>query len=545
MLATGREALDRGDWIAAEAAFEAAIASGAGGGAYEGLCLALFWQSRIGDALRAMERAYAEFRREGDPGRAAWAALWIAGQYVRVHGNQAAAGGWAARCERLLAEAEPCAEVGRVILVRALASNDWEQIERAAGQAIEIAKRFGDTDYEVLAVAYCGLAMLSTGRLRAGMALLDEAMAAATAGEVRAPEAVGQIYCALLTGCERTVDLERAAQWSQVAQPYLAAFDRIGVTGTCRAIYAAVLTAGGRWPEAERELQLALQTFEAGSRAMRVDALVRLADLRVRQGRIDEAAGLLEGHEGHPDAQRPLAELELARGRPNVAVALLERRIRQLGVAGVQAAPLLVCLVEAHIAAGDPSAARATADDLARLSEGYGGSVRGLARLAAGLCTAAGDGDAVPDLEIALDLLERAGMPWEAARARLAIAESVGDRNPQFAVREAGLARTGFAAIGAQPGADRAAAVLRRLGVRQAGGARTGAALSRREEEVARMVGLGMSNDQIAARLFLSQRTVESHVSSVLRKLGMTSRVEIAAYAARRLAGEGQTPREM
>jgi DNA-binding CsgD family transcriptional regulator/tetratricopeptide (TPR) repeat protein len=542
MLAKGQEALDRGDWIAAQAAFEAAITAGAGGRAYEGLCLALFWQSQIAAALHMMERAYAEFRREGDPGRAAWAALWIAGQYMRVHGNHAAAGGWAARCERLLADAEPCAEVGRVILVRALASNDWEQIERAAGQAIEIAKRFGDTDYEVLAVAYCGLAMLSTGRLSPGMALLDEAMAAATAGEVRAPEAVGQIYCALLTGCERTVDLQRAEQWSQVAQPYLAAHDRIGVTGTCRAIYAAVLTAGGRWPEAERELQLALRTFEDGSRAMRVDALVRLADLRVRQGRIDEAVRLLEGHEGHPDAQRPLAELELARGHPTVAVALLERRIRQLGAGGVQAAPLLGCLVEAHIAAGDPSAARAAGEDLARLSDSYGGSVRGLARLASGLCTAAEGGNAAPDLEMALDLLQRAGMPWEAARARLAIAESVGDRNPEFAVREAGLARAGFAAIGAQPGADRAAALLRRLGVRPAGGARTGGALSRREEEVARMVGLGMSNDQIAARLFLSQRTVESHVSSVLRKLGMASRVEIAAYAARRLAGEQQTP---
>jgi DNA-binding CsgD family transcriptional regulator/tetratricopeptide (TPR) repeat protein len=538
MLAGGSDALDRADWAAAQSAFEAAIADRPNGRAYEGLAWALYWQCRLSDALRAMERAYTQFRADGDPGRAAWAALWIAGQYLRVHGNHAAARGWAGRCERLLAQAEPCAEVGRVVLVRALATNDWAQIERAAEQAIEIAKRFGDTDYEALAVAYSGLAMLSTGRPSQGLALLDEAMAAATAGEVRAPEAVGQIYCALLTGCERTVDLQRAEQWSQAARPFLTAYGKIGFTGTCRAIYAGVLTAAGRWSEAERELLLALKTFDAGSRAMRVDALVRLADLRVRQGRLDEATGLLEGSEDHPDAQRPLADLELARGRPNVAAGLLERRIHQLGVGSVQAAPLLACLVEARIAGGDSSAARRAAGALAELSGAAGGSVRGLALLASGLATAAEGGDAVPELEVALDHLQRAEMAWEASRARLAIAQAIGVRNPEFAVREARLAMAGFEAIGARPGADRAASLLRQLGVRLTASAGNRAALSRREEEVARMVGVGMTNHQIAARLFLSQRTVESHVSSILRKLAMTKRVEIAAYAARRLAEE-------
>ncbi len=67
--------------------------------------------------------------------------------------------------------------------------------------------------------------MLSTGRLRQGLALLDEAMAAATAGEVRAPEAVGHIYCALLAGCERTVDLEFDSR--QEAEGLLAAMRAI------------------------------------------------------------------------------------------------------------------------------------------------------------------------------------------------------------------------------------------------------------------------------------------------------------------------------
>jgi DNA-binding CsgD family transcriptional regulator len=95
-----------------------------------------------------------------------------------------------------------------------------------------------------------------------------------------------------------------------------------------------------------------------------------------------------------------------------------------------------------------------------------------------------------------------------------------------------------FRALGAKPGADRAGSLLRRLGIRTAGGPAVTAGLSRREEEVARLVGLGLSNDQIAVRLFLSPRTVEHHVTSILRKLPASGRAEIAVYAARHLEAD-------
>ena len=527
----------RPDWAAAQAQHEAAIAGGGHGEAYQGLAIALVWQNQVEGALRAMEQAYALFRRDSEHGRAAWAALWLAGQYSRLKGNPSVARGWVAKCERHLSRAEPSAETGRVILVRALATNDPSAIESAAERAMEIAHRYGDSDYEALALAYSGLAMLSLGRLDEGRTRLDEAMAATTTGEVVAPEAVGQIYCALLAGCERTVDFQRAEQWSQVAGPFLDAYDQAGVTGTCRATYAGVLAATGDWSQAELELVRALKSFDAGARGMRADAAVRLADLRVRQGRLDEASRLLEGSQAHPDAQQPLAELELARGRPRVAAALLERRLHQLGTTNLQAAPILLRLVEAQIAAGDPAAAGTSAAALARLAAAaQGDCLQGLAGLARGLVAAAAGGDPLADLDVALDHLERARMPWEAARARLAIAEFATARNPELAVREARLAVETFQALGAGPGADRARSLLRRLGVRTAGGPPVKAGLSRREEEVARLVGLGLSNDQIAERLFLSPRTVEHHVTSILRKLAASGRAEIAAHAVRHLS---------
>ena len=183
----GGRASERGapDWAAAQESYEAEIAAGAGGEAHQQLAVALLWQNKLEPAVRAMEQAYVRFRRRGDYGRAAWAALWLGGQYLRLKGNRAVAGGWIARCERLLAKAEPSAEVGRVILMRALATNDPAETERAAAQAMEIAHQFGDADYELLAMAYGGLAMVLQGRLKEGLGQLDEAMAATIAGEVR------------------------------------------------------------------------------------------------------------------------------------------------------------------------------------------------------------------------------------------------------------------------------------------------------------------------------------------------------------------------
>jgi DNA-binding CsgD family transcriptional regulator/tetratricopeptide (TPR) repeat protein len=531
-------ALVPSDWAAAQTASEAAIAAGGGGEAYEELATALFWQGHLDEALRAMERAFVLFRRGSEHGRAAWAALWLAGHHLRLKGNRAVASGWIARCERLLAVAEPSAETGRVILIRALATGDAAEIEKAAERAMEIARRFDDHDYEFLALAYSGLALLSLGRVAEGLNRLDEAMAATAAGEVRAPEAIGQIYCALLAGCERSVDFRRAEQWRRVAQPFLDTYDHVGVTGTCRATYAGVLTATGDWFQAERELLHALGTFDAWAHGMRADAVVRLADLRIRQGRLDEAARFLEGNEAHPDAQQSLAELEVAHGRPKLGAALLERRLHQLGESNLQAAPLLIRLVEAQIAAGDPAAARKSASALTRLANAGGDCLQGLASLASGLVTTAEGGEPLAELDVALEHLLRARMSWEVARTRLAIAEAAAGSNPQLAKREATLAMETFSALGARPGVDRARNLLRQLGVRSSAGRLRKGTLSRREEEVARLVGMGLSNDQIAARLFLSTRTVEHHVTSILQKLQASGRAGIVGYAVRHLGGD-------
>jgi DNA-binding NarL/FixJ family response regulator len=89
-----------------------------------------------------------------------------------------------------------------------------------------------------------------------------------------------------------------------------------------------------------------------------------------------------------------------------------------------------------------------------------------------------------------------------------------------------------FERLGATADADAAAAFLRQLGAKGRTGPKDVGLLSKREQEVLRLIAAGLSNAEIAGRLFISVKTAGHHVSNILSKLGLRSRTEAAAYAA-------------
>ncbi len=101
------------------------------------------------------------------------------------------------------------------------------------------------------------------------------------------------------------------------------------------------------------------------------------------------------------------------------------------------------------------------------------------------------------------------------------------------AIAEARRAMAVFERLDARRDADRAAALLRSLGERPAPGPRDADTLTRREREVFALLGEGLTNPEIAARLYISTKTAGHHVSSVLAKLGLRNRQEAAALAIR------------
>jgi DNA-binding CsgD family transcriptional regulator len=269
---------------------------------------------------------------------------------------------------------------------------------------------------------------------------------------------------------------------------------------------------------------------------MYAQALARLADLRLRQGRLEDAEALLSDSPDQLAVALPAAAASLARGEPAVAIALLRRRLHLLGGQHLEAAPIIELLVKAHLVAGDLDAAAAGAALFDELPRGQDRDhvVARAACAAARVSAARGEPDvAVGQLEEALERFSRLHLPLETARARLDLARALVTRDPVVAIVEARGALVAFEQLGAATDADAAAGLLRSLGAAGRTGPRHVGVLTRRQQEVLRLVGLGLSNPEIARRLVISRKTAAHHVSSVLAKLCLRNRAEAVAYATR------------
>ena len=337
----------------------------------------------------------------------------------------------------------------------------------------------------------------------------------------------------MLASCEMALDVRRAEQWMSVADAFARRSNFVPIGAICRMHCGGILTTAGRWTEAEQELTTSIRIHDAGYRG-RAGSVVRLADLRVRQGRLEEAARFLEGYEHDSYASRAIGRLHLARGEVKLAQAVLRRDLRRQEDA-IQRAPVLALLVEVEAAAGRLEEARTASSELWRLAEELRAPVmRTLAELSAGtVCRAAGLPEGAEHLEASAEGFGAAGLPLEQAAARLQLAHLLAATSPEVAIAEARVALECFERLSARREADRAASFLRSLGASGRNRPRTAGTLTKREAQVLALLAEGLSNNQAAERLFISPRTAEHHVSSILAKLGLSSRAEAVAYALR------------
>ncbi len=526
------EALAAGAWLEARGLFEASLTDGDDARAHDGLGRTMWWLGSPDLAIEHRERAFAAYRAAGDTAAAAEIAVWLAREHLSVYANDAVANGWLARARRLVGDA-PTTARGRLDLAMAKREQDPAARERLAASALTTAHDLGDADLEVAALAELGLVALQLGRIEEGLDHLDEAMAAATGGEADMLETVAEACCSLVAACDVAGDTGRLEQWARIVTGFVERRADLPLLGFCRTCNAQMLAASGRYGEAEQELVASAGELRSeGHRSRCVDPAIKLAEVRLRQGRFEEAASLLDGREGLPEATLPAAQLHLAQGDTSLAISVLLRRLNDVGREGLLAGPLLSGLVEAHLAAEDTSAARAAAADLERISTEGGHPLMGAyARLARGRVAAAASEPATDDLAAAADRLERFDRHVEAARARLDLAKATTDR--AVAVAEAQRAMAIFGRMDAPRDADEAAALLRGFGERPAAPRHDEDPLTRREREVFGLLGEGLTNAEIAARLFISTKTAGHHVSSVLAKLGVRNRQEAAAVAIR------------
>jgi DNA-binding CsgD family transcriptional regulator len=539
LLAAAGEALARAAWAEARELYESVLAAEEHADALEGLAIASWWQDDVASAIAARERAYVLRREAGQTVEAARLAGFLAWDYGAMRGRSAVANGWLQRARRLADERPPSAEQAWLPLIEASfhLDTDPREVLRLSTEAAELAGALGGLDIEMTARTLQGLALVSLGRVQEGTRLLDEGTAAATAGELHDPIAIGSCCCNMIIACERARDYDRADQWCE----QLAAFcERTGqrpLLALCRAHHGVVLTMRGDWVEAERELEWAAGELSILRPPLAGYARARLADLRRRQGRHRDAHSALAQAPRHLLAELVRAAIALDDNDPSAALGYAEKYMRSLGGdQPIEAAAALELLVPIRLRLGDLDRGQRAHDELAAIADEVGTvPLRAAERFAAGWIADAGrEADAARRaFEDAVDLYERAAMPFEAADARVALARTLSAGNRQEAALEQALAALeAFQQLGAKRAARQTERYAARLGGRSAAAKRAG--LTARELEVLSFAAQGLSNRAIAEQLVVSEHTIHRHMANIFTRLGVSSRAAAVALAAER-----------
>jgi DNA-binding CsgD family transcriptional regulator len=228
-----------------------------------------------------------------------------------------------------------------------------------------------------------------------------------------------------------------------------------------------------------------------------------------------------------------------SQGRAAEAVAGLRRSSVTMLGRGLDGWVGLVLIDQAEIEAaiGDPSAARESAAQLRSIADRTAiPAHRGLAALASSFAEhAAGNlNEAAEDAGRAIAELATTGWRAYLARAHMALGRASAGTDRPRAVAAFGQAVALFEAAGATDRRQAAVDAVRALGSpgRRAAAAAGGpGSLTARERDVARLAASGLSAKEIADRLFVSERTVETHLTRVYAKLGVTTKVELVRRA--------------
>jgi DNA-binding CsgD family transcriptional regulator len=527
---------DAGQWEAARDTYAVLLSREETAEAQRGLARACWWLGETRRARDHAELAFAAYEAEERYADAAMVAVHLCIWHLTNFDNAPAGHGWLARARQAAQRGHDPSVSGWVTLLSGYFADDPDEGLRLLEAAAATASSQSDVDLATMAMADLGLSHVVAGDVDRGMDLLDQAMAATLAEPRGMLEVVVWASCDMLAACSLVDDLTRANEWCRAADRFMETYGCPFLQARCRAHYGRVLVAAGRWDEAEDQLERALSMTADTGRGPRTEALTALADLRQRQGRPEESLQLLDAADNSASGTAIRAACLLHLGHADDARAVLRSELAVHPQQGPDFALLVAALAEAALATGRPEEA---AEILARehpvrQAASYPRAAGLLAR-ATGLLAATRNDDesARKQLGFALDVFTRLQLPYEAACTELDLAVLLQAGDVAAAVGRANAAHRRLQEIGARQRADEAAALLRSLGVTPPPGRPNTGTLSARERDVLELLAEGLSNPDIATRLYLSRRTVGHHVSSILRKLNLNTRAEAAAFAAR------------
>lgn len=488
------------------------------------LATAAYMTGRDDESFEFWGRGHHRCLEMGDMARAVRLGVRLA-QALAFKGDIARSSGWVERSHRQLDDADlDCVERGFLEhaagMVRIFADGDLAAAHSAFGRAAKIGERFRDRELLTFAWMGVGRCLIYLGEIAEGLALLDEAMVSVEAREIP-PMAVGDAYCTAIDACYELFDIRRCEQWTDSFTRWCDAQSGLVLyQGHCLLHRAELLMLHGDWSDAVTVAQEACARLaEPINPATLGGAHYVEGELHRLRGEFAMAEQAYERANALGCQPQPgMALLRLAQGRVDVAAAQLRRRLAEADQP-IDRARILCAAAEILIAAEDVDGARAAADELSAVATELGSPLlRAHAALATGAVLLA-----TVDVTTALVALRHAAGDWiemrvphEEARTRLLIAdacEALTDFDTAEMERRA--ARSTLAALGGDVAPERQPAP----------------GLTAREAEVLTLVARGKTNRAIAAELYISEKTVASHLNHIFTKLGLTSRSAATAYA--------------
>lgn len=530
-LIEAREAYERGEWIAAYRALSDLDDAELQVDDFAALATTAYLLGRRNDCVQALQRAFQASLDAGNQASAARAALWLS-LILITGGEPAVGGGWAARAERILDGIDgDVVERGYALIpetFRRIFAGEFPAALDGASRIAEYGERFHDPDLLAQGLNMKGRLMTHAGQVQDGLRLMDEAMVGVVTGDV-SPIIAGIVYCTMIEACVWVCDFGRMAEWTRAlttwceAQPGLVAF-----TGQCAVHRGQLMRLRGAYDDALDELDRAEQRYaQAGGHPAvalvhyeRGDVLRLTGDFDRAERALDEAARLGGG------VQPARALLWSAKGESGAAATAMSTVLDGSGDP-VERNRLLPAAVEVLLAVGRVEDASALAVELDGIAESFGCPALRAASAVATARVALARDDATASAASArraIDAWTELAVPYESARARVVLGRALrllGDE--QTAVAELAAARAAFGELGATPAEGD---VGRLLGDRDVPGD-----LSPREVEVLRLVAAGKTNSEIAAELYVADKTVARHLSNIYTKLDVGSRTAAAAFA--------------
>ncbi len=495
--------------------------------------LAAYLTGRDAESFQILERAHQAYLDQEKTKQAVRCAFWLGLMFMNV-GERARSSGWMARGKRLIGDNQGpvCAEEALFLIpeaLGALSAGHANKAQELFKQSETIGEQFGDGDLVALGRLGHGQAMIQLGDVAKGIQLLDDTMITVETEEVF-PVVTGIVYCAAIETCRKVWDLRRAQEWTSAltrwcdAQP-----DIVPFRGQCLVRRAEIIQFHGAWYSALEKTKHAceLLTRPPGEPAAG-EAYYRKAELLRLLGDFEEAEDCYrEAAKWGRNPQPGLAVLRLAQGQDDAAETSIRNTLREIKDKK-RRAELLPEVVRIMIAVKKTEEAFEATKELGDIAKEFDAPYlfamssycQGAVFLAEG------------SIQLALDHLQKAlkgwntlHLPYESALTRELkglVYRKLKDKDNSD--MELVAAKWVFEQLKAIPDLERITQLLNKKRHYETYG------LTLRELQVLHLVVSGKTNKIAAGELFISERTVDRHVSNIFNKLGVSSRVEATAF---------------